>query len=188
VRILDLCCGTGLSTDALVREYPSAEIIGLDGSAGMLEKASKKNSLRRVEFVQGDAMDPKGAGVEGRFDAILMAYGIRNMPDPDLCLRRLIELLEPGGRICFHEYSVADSLRSRVIFNAVAGAVIIPFGAVASRSPEIFRYLRRSVVAFDGVTAFEDRLRRAGFVNVHTEPMDGWQKGIVHSFLGERPA
>jgi ubiquinone/menaquinone biosynthesis C-methylase UbiE len=187
-RILDLCCGTGLSTEALVREYPSAGIVGLDGSAGMLERARKKKRLRRVEFVHGDAMDPEGAGVEGRFDAILMAYGIRNMPDPDLCIGRLAKLLEPGGRICFHEYSVADSLRSRVIFNAVAGAVIIPFGAVASRSPEIFRYLRRSVVAFDGVTAFEDRLRRAGLVNVRTESMDGWQKGIVHSFLAERPA
>ncbi len=187
-RILDLCCGTGLSTKALVHEYPSAEIIGLDGSAGMLEKARRKKGLAHVEFVEGDAMDPARAGVEGPFDGILMAYGIRNMPDADLCLERILELLAPGGRICFHEYSVADSLRSRVIWNAVAGTVIIPFGAITSRNPGIFRYLRRSVVAFDGVAAFEDRLRRAGYVNVRTEPMDGWQKGIVHSFLAERPS
>lgn len=186
-RILDLCCGTGLSTKALVRQYPSAEIVGLDASAGMLEKARRKQELSRVRFVEGDAMYPRGAGLAGPFDAILMAYGIRNMPDPDLCLKRVIDLLAPGGRICFHEYSVADSLRSRVIWNAVAGTVIIPFGAIASRNPSIFRYLRRSVVAFDGVSAFEDRLRSAGFVSVRTEPMDGWQRGIVHSFLAERP-
>ncbi len=186
-RILDLCCGTGRSTEALVKAYPEAEVVALDGSAEMLVRARRKPSLARVDFVVGDAMDPVAAGVSGRFDAILMAYGIRNMSDPDRCLRQVLELLEPGGRVCFHEYSVADSRRSRAIWNLVAGAVIIPIGGVAAGSTDVFRYLRRSVIAFDGVAAFEERVRAAGFVRVRTEPMDGWQRGIVHSFLAERP-
>ena len=54
-------------------------------------------------------------------------------------------------------------------------------------SSSIFRYLRRSVMAFDSVPELEQRLRNAGFVDVHTEPMDGWQRGVVHSFCARRP-
>jgi hypothetical protein len=64
--------------------------------------------------------------------------------------------------------------------------VIVPLGAAATGSGELFRYLRRSVLAFDGVRAFEARLRRAGFDDVTTQGMDGWQRGIVHSFLARR--
>jgi ubiquinone/menaquinone biosynthesis methyltransferase len=186
-RILDLCCGTGLSTEAVAKVYPSAEIVGLDASEGMLAVARKKPLARRVKFVLGDAMDPRAAGVDGPFDGILMAYGIRNVPDADLCLTRLRELLKPGGKICFHEYSVDDSTLAKAVWNAVTLGVIIPGGLLTARSTKIYRYLRQSVLDFDGVRAFEARLRRAGFDDVRTKPMDGWQRGIVHSFLARRP-
>jgi hypothetical protein len=58
---------------------------------------------------------------------------------------------------------------------------------LTARNTDIYKYLRQSVNEFDGVRAFEARLRRHGFVDVHTEPMDGWQRGIVHSFLARKP-
>lgn len=186
-RLLDLCCGTGLSTEALAAEYPRADITGLDGSAGMLEVASRKPALSRVRFLHGDAMEPAAAGATGPFDGILMAYGIRNMPDIDQCLSNLRTLLAPGGRIVFHEYSVADSRVSQLLWHAVAGGVIVPLGLITSPRSDIYRYLWRSVLAFDGVRAFEARLRRAGFEAVTTLPMDGWQKGVVHSFVARAP-
>jgi ubiquinone/menaquinone biosynthesis C-methylase UbiE len=187
-RALDLCCGTGLSTRALARAYPDAEIVGIDASREMIAIARGKPELAGVRFLVGDAMDPAEAGAPGPFDGVLMAYGIRNVPDPDACLARVRDLLAPGGVVCFHEYSVADSRAARAVWNAVAGAVIVPLGAAATGSGELFRYLRRSVLAFDGVRAFEERLRRAGFDGVTTLGMDGWQRGIVHSFLARRPA
>jgi ubiquinone/menaquinone biosynthesis methyltransferase len=186
-RLLDLCCGTGLSTAALVKAYPGARVIGLDASPEMLAVARQKPALAAVQFVVGDAMDPAAAGVEGPFDGVLMAYGIRNVTDPDLCLARVRELVRPGGVVCFHEYSVADSRAARVVWSAVSSGVIVPLGALATGSGELFRYLRKSVLAFDGVRAFEERLRRAGFAEVKSETMDGWQRGIVHSFLARRP-
>lgn len=183
-RILDLCCGTGLSTEALVRTYPHGSFVALDASPGMLDKARRKASLAHVDFVLGDATDP---AVTGPFDAILMAYGIRNIPEPDRCIDNLFALLRPGGTLCFHEYSVADSKRSRLLWNVVASTVIIPGGMLTARSTDLYRYLRQSVNEFDGVRAFEQRLRRHGFVDVHTEAMDGWQRGIVHSFIARRP-
>ncbi len=186
-RILDLCCGTGLSTEALASEIPGSEIVGLDASAGMLAIARRKKLPAVTQFVLGDAMEPEEAGVRGPFDGILVAYGIRNVSEPDVCLARLYRLLRPGGRICFHEYSVADSVWSRLVWNAVTLAIVIPSGKIFSGSARIYRYLRRSVNEFDGVSTFEDRLSRAGFVEIRTEEMDGWQRGIVHSFLARRP-
>jgi ubiquinone/menaquinone biosynthesis C-methylase UbiE len=185
--ILDLCCGTGASTRAILAEHPAASVTAVDASSGMLGEAKRRLPEDGVRFVQADAMDPAASGIEGPFDAILMAYGIRNMTDPDLCLANVLQLLRPGGTICFHEYSVADSARARAMWNAVSIGVIIPGGFVTSGTTRIYRYLRRSVLDFDGVAAFEVRLRRAGYDRLRTEPMDGWQRGIVHSFLARRP-
>ena len=185
-RVLDLCCGTGLSTEALRTVYPDATITGMDASAGMLESARAKPELSDVTWIHGNAMDPAGAGAEGPYDGILMAYGIRNVPDPDLCLERLLPLLAEGGTICFHEYSVRGSLWSRIVWNIVTLGIVIPLGLIFARTTKIFRYLRRSVLEFDSVAELEDRLRTAGFSSVRTEPMGGWQRGIVHSFLASR--
>lgn len=186
-RILDLCCGTGLSTLALRRVYPEASVIGLDASPGMLDVARAKRELASVTFVLGDAMDPEAVGVRGPFDGVLMAYGIRNVPDRDRCLAGIFDLLAPGGVVAFHEYSVADSAAARAVWNAVSVGVIIPLGYAVTRSAELFRYLRRSVLEFDGVAEFERRLARAGFRDISTQPMGGWQRGIVHTFLARRP-
>jgi ubiquinone/menaquinone biosynthesis C-methylase UbiE len=186
-RVLDLCCGSGLSTEALLDTYPAARVTGLDASAGMLAVARAKPALGRARFVHGDAMDPS-AVAPGPWDGVLMAYGIRNVPDPDLCLTRLLALLAPGGVICFHEYSVADSAVARAVWNAVSLRVVIPLGAAATGSGELFRYLRHSVNHFDGAAAFAARLARAGFVDVERHTMDGWQRNVVHSFVARRPS
>ena len=186
-RILDLCCGTGASTAALARVYPDARITGVDASEDMLEQARAKSKLDGIEFIHGDAMDVRACGIEGEFDGILMAYGIRNVPDPDLCLERLIKMLRPGGRIVFHEYSVDDSLWGKAVWNLVCLGVIIPGGLLTNPSSGIYRYLRRSVNDFDGAKAFQERLRKHGYVNVDRKNVGGWQWGIVHSFIAERP-
>jgi ubiquinone/menaquinone biosynthesis C-methylase UbiE len=186
-RVLDLCCGTGASTDALLTVHPRALVEGLDASAGMLAEAKQKPHLRGVRFHHGDATDPAAHGARGPFDAILMAYGLRNVPDPDRCLANLLTCLAPGGALVLHEYSVADSRRARLIWDAVSWGIIVPSGLVTAPGSPIYRYLHRSVRRFDGVRALEARLRRAGFVDVETLPMDGWQRGVLHSFRARRP-
>lgn len=125
-KILELCCGTGISTLAIRKTYPDAHITALDFSAGMLEQAKKKPKLDGVEWIHGDATNPARFGVVGPFDAIYMACGIRNIPDPDLCLANLFTLLRPGGKLCVHEYSVADSRYSQAVWNAVTMSTRFP--------------------------------------------------------------
>ena len=187
LRLLDLCCGTGVSTEELVAVYPRAEIVALDASEEMLARARTKPALRDVRFVLGDATDFSAHGVEGKFDGVLMAYGIRNIPDRDRALASVLAALADGAPAVFHEYSVNDSMLRTRVWDAVCFGVIVPFGALTAGSGDIYRYLHRSVRAFDGARAFEARLARAGFVDVWTGAMDGWQRSIVHSFVGRKP-
>ncbi|MBE1612953.1 FAD-dependent oxidoreductase [Actinopolymorpha pittospori] len=187
LRLLDLGCGTGASTAALLSVAPRAEIVAVDGSAGMLEQARRKRWPAGVSFVQADASDLEAAGVQGPFDGVLAAYLLRNLPDPDPTLRQLLGLLRPGATLAVHEYSVADSALRRAIWNAVCTTVIVPAGRLLSGDPSLYRYLRRSVLDFDSIATLSARLRRAGFTRVRVAPMSGWQRGIVHTFLATRP-
>ncbi|ORV81297.1 class I SAM-dependent methyltransferase [Mycolicibacterium iranicum] len=187
LRLLDIGCGTGASTAALLKAAPHAEIVAVDGSAGMLEQARRKSWPATVTFVHSRAENLAEAGVSGPFDGILAAYLVRNLSDPDPVLRTLLSLLRPGGVFAAHEYSVRDSRLARAIWNAVATTVIIPLGRLRDGDGALYRYLRRSVNEFDGAAEFRERLQRIGFADVHSETVSGWQRNIVHTFLARAP-
>jgi ubiquinone/menaquinone biosynthesis C-methylase UbiE len=188
--LLDVGCGTGLSTAALVETYPQARVVAVDASAEMLARAREKSWPDTVRFVQARAEDLHGAlaaeGLEGPFDGLLAAYLVRNLPDRDAGVAVLVDHLAPGAPIAVHEYSVADSAYARGVWSAVCWAVIIPLGWRVTGDASLYRYLWRSVLAFDGLGRLEQRLRDAGLREVHTRPVDGWQRGIVHTVLGRR--
>ncbi|KQU49494.1 ubiquinone biosynthesis methyltransferase UbiE [Rhodococcus sp. Leaf278] len=188
LRLLDIGCGTGASTAALLEAAPHAEIVAADASAEMLEVARSKDWPSNVTFVHSRVEDLAVNGVDGPFDAILAAYLIRNVDEPDTELKSLLSLLRPGSTIAFHEYSVHDSLRARISWNVVSWGIIIPLGWLATRDATLYRHLWRSVVTFDGASAFMRRMQRAGYTGVARETMTGWQNGVVHTFLGSRPA
>ncbi|EME55030.1 ubiquinone/menaquinone biosynthesis methyltransferase [Amycolatopsis decaplanina DSM 44594] len=185
LRLLDAGCGTGASTAALLSVAPGARITAFDASAEMLARARAKVWPAGVEFLHTPVEEL--AGVRGPFDAIISAYLLRNLADPTAGLRRLRTLLRPGGRIAVHEYSVRDSRRARWIWNAVCAGVIIPLGKVTTGDATLYRHLRRSVLEFDGLGSLTQRLHDAGFTDVRTGSVHGWQKGIVHTVLGTNP-
>ena len=153
----------------------------------MLAEAEAKTWPASVRFVHSRAEDLADAGVTGPFDGILAAYLVRNLADPDPVLRSLRALLRPGGVFAAHEYSVRDSRAATAVWNVVSWAIIIPAGRVRSGDAGLYRYLRRSVNDFDGADAFRNRLQRNGFTDVHSLTVPGWQRNIVHTFLGRAP-
>jgi ubiquinone/menaquinone biosynthesis C-methylase UbiE len=186
LRLLDLGCGTGASTAALLDAAPGADITAIDASAEMLAQARRKVWPERVRFVHGDVTQLTGL-VRGPFDGILAAYLVRNLAEPDAALRQFHDLLRPGAPLALHEYSVRDSVRSRAVWTAVCWTVIIPMGLARTGSSDLYRYLWRSVLRFDGVRKLSQRMRAAGFDDVRVQTVPGWQQHIVHTVLGRRP-
>lgn len=187
LRLLDAGCGTGASTAALLAAAPEAEIIAVDASAGMLEAARAKSWPASVRFVHTPIEELGEHGITGPFDAILAAYLLRNLADPDGQLRAFAGLLRPGGTLAVHEYSVRDSPAARKIWHAVCWTIIIPSGWLRTRSTTLYRHLWRSVLSFDGAQRFRQRMSDAGFTSVRGETMSGWERNIVHTFIGEVP-
>ncbi|GFH37517.1 methyltransferase domain-containing protein [Streptomyces pacificus] len=186
VRLLDLGCGTGASTAALLSAAPYAQVTAVDASAGMLERARRKSWPRGVSFVHARAEGLAEAGVTGPFDAVFAAYLFRNVSDPDRVLARVRGLLAPGGRIAVHEYTLSGRPAHRAVWTAVCRGLVLP---VARRSGDgdLYRHLWRSVVEFDTAEEFARRLERAGFVQVRVLPLPGWHTGITHTFVARVP-
>jgi ubiquinone/menaquinone biosynthesis C-methylase UbiE len=187
LRLLDLGCGTGASTAALLDAAPQADITAVDASIEMISMARRKVWPSHVRFVHGDADDLDRANVKGPFDGIMAAYLLRNLTDRNAALRSFRALLKPSAPLAVHEYSVADSIRSRVVWTAVCWGVIIPMGRIRTGSAGLYRYLWRSVLDFDGVEALVTRMHATGFDDVRVQTVPGWQQHIVHTFLGRAP-
>ncbi|TNY36518.1 class I SAM-dependent methyltransferase [Thermomonospora catenispora] len=186
LRVLDLGCGTGASTAALLRAAPHAEIIAVDASAGMLERAAAKRWPPNVRFVHAPVERLADAGVHGPFDAAFAAYLLRNVADPDGVLAAIHALLGPPlGRLAVHEYTLSGSPLHRAVWTAVCRGIIVPAGSLTGDAA-LYRHLRRSVAEFDTVGELRERLAAAGFRDVRALPVSGWQTGIVHTVVGRR--
>ncbi|MEU2157631.1 methyltransferase domain-containing protein [Streptomyces sp. NPDC019396] len=186
LHILDLGCGTGASTRALLRTAPRARITAVDASRGMLRRALTKPWPARVRFLHLSAEELAGAG-EGPFDAVFAAYLFRNVTDPDGVLQTVRALLRPDGRLAIHEYTLGSSPTHRALWSAVCQGVIIPVGTLTG-DRALYTHLWHSVLAFDTVPAFTERLTRTGFTDARALPVAGWQTGIVHTFVAHRCA
>ena len=188
LHLLDLGCGTGASTLALLAAAPKARITAVDGSAGMLAKARQADWPQRVSFVHARAEELADAGVHGPFDGIFAAYLVRNLPDPDPVLATLREALTPGAPLGIHDYTLDGRVLHRAIWTAVCWSVIIPVGKLVTGRAGLYRYLWRSVLRFDTVDALAARLRRHGLVDTEITSMPRWERGIVHTVVARRPA
>jgi ubiquinone/menaquinone biosynthesis C-methylase UbiE len=184
LRLLDAGCGTGASTAALLAAAPEAEIVAVDAARGMLDAAREKPWPPSVRFVHARVEELGERGITGPFDGVLAAYLLRNLADPDRQLRAFRTLLRPGGILAVHEYSVRDSRAATLVWHAVCWGIIIPAGWWRTRDTTLYRHLWRSVLAFDGAARLERRLTDAAFDGVRSETMPGWERNVVHTFLG----
>ncbi len=179
--IIDLCCGTGKSTESCLTQLPEGTILAIDNSEEMLSVAKNKFTNDNLTFELADAMELDYP--DETFDAIFMAYGIRNMPDYNKCLINLKRILKPNGLICFHEYSLNDNLLSRLYWRILGYSAIIPISTVLSGSSNIYKYLVKSVLEFPSPKKFIEILKQNGFKKIERFPMPSWRRPILRTFI-----
>jgi ubiquinone/menaquinone biosynthesis C-methylase UbiE len=197
IRLLDLGCGSGASTRAVLEAAQSVglrlAIVGADASAGMLDQARAKDWPVSVRFEVGQAEEIVGShewlGLDDPIQGAFAAYLFRNVAERDKLLAGLFDLLADSGVLVVQEYSVAGSrLWTKALWTAVCWLAIIPLGWLTSPRSRLYRYLWLSVRSFDSVQTFVDRLYGAGFVDVEVRTVPGWQRGILHTFRARKPA
>ena len=194
VTLVDLGCGSGASTRALLAAAEGAGaragVVGIDASAGMLAQACAKVWPGRVRFANGLAQDLSRRraewGLAEPVDGVLAAYLFRNVAERDDVLAQVHDLLADDGTLVVQEYSVAGSVAADLIWSLVSWLVVIPLSFATSGRTVLYRYLWRSVRAFDSVQTFVDRLYAAGFVEVDVSTVPGWQQGILHTFRARK--
>lgn len=171
-RILDLATGTADLAIALAERAADVHVVGLDPSENMLEIGREKVRSHaldpRVKLVAGDAQALESS--DDSFDAITMAFGIRNVPDRTKALAEMCRVLRPGGRLAILELSEPRNGLMATLARVHVRHVVPLTGALIS-GPAEYRYLRESIRAFPPPEAFVELIAEAGFVDVSFEPL-----------------
>nr|WP_222131603.1 class I SAM-dependent methyltransferase [Pseudonocardia sp. C8] len=186
LRLLDIGCGTGISTEALLTTVKGAEVVAVDASTEMLAVARRKNWSPRVTFVHARLETLAEAGIEGPFDGILASFLVSNLPDAEHGLRRLLSLLAPGAPLAVHDYAVGGA-RGKARWTTANWTYLLPMASIRWGVPDLARYRMKRVGGAGGPEQMVHRMKRAGFDDVRVQTVGGPLQHVVHTFLGRRP-
>jgi demethylmenaquinone methyltransferase/2-methoxy-6-polyprenyl-1,4-benzoquinol methylase len=147
---LDVASGTGDIALEIVRQFPDARVIGIDFSEQMLEFGNKKiidaGHQDRIELRFGDVTALPFD--DHTFDASIIAFGIRNIPDYNKGIREMARVLHKGGTLVILEFTSLQSRFFQVIFRFYLHKVLPFIGGVISGKKKAYKYLSDSVIDF----------------------------------------
>ena len=195
--VLDICCGTAdVALAAMMnlqrgkgRSAPltsgAARVIGVDFSGAMLalgrEKVKAAGAATRIMLVRGDAMR---APVRDRsFDALTVAFGLRNVQQPEVACFEMARVLRPGGRLAILEFGVPRIPGFRPLYLWYFRRVLPMVGRVISGHNAAYSYLPASVGTFASPPELVATLRRGGFTDIRANPLT---LGIVYLYTAQR--
>ena len=181
-RLLDLCCGTGdLALVLAEKVRPGGLVLGLDAAAAPLERARERARCQPwlpLEFRQGDAAATDLA--DGWADGAVMAYGLRNLSDPEAGLRELRRLVRTGGRAAVLDFNrPADRHGTTAAFQRFyLRQLVVPLARKAGLEDQ-YAYLERSLQRFPTGSEQEALARDAGFSQARHRLLAGGQMGLL---------
>jgi len=176
-RVLDACCGTG--DLALAARDAGAEVVGLDFSEPMLQRARRKGP--GLEWVQGDLLALPFD--DGSFDAATVGFGVRNVADLERGLAELARVVRPGGRLAILEITTPRGPLKP--FYKLWFDVLIPLAGKVLPGGKAYTYLPASVRRFPGPEELSRLLEARGFTDVSHRLLAG---GIVALHTAVRAA
>ncbi|MEP1489795.1 MAG: bifunctional demethylmenaquinone methyltransferase/2-methoxy-6-polyprenyl-1,4-benzoquinol methylase UbiE [Algibacter sp.] len=169
--ILDIATGTGDLAINLA-ETNATKIVGLDISSGMLnigkEKIKSKGLESKIEMVLGDSENMPFS--DNTFDAITVAFGVRNFETLENGLKEILRVLKPGGSFVILETSMPDKTPYKQGYKFYTKNILPLIGRTFSKDKTAYKYLCESASVFPYGEALNNILRKTGFINVEDFP------------------
>ncbi len=172
-HILDVATGTAdmaLMAYALLKP---AQITGIDISEGMLElgrkKIEKEGLTEYIRLQSGDAETIKFA--DNTFDAVMVAFGVRNFENLEKGLSEIKRVLRPGGRLIVLEFSKPRRRAVKSLYNLYMGIVTPQVARWFRQNKEAYEYLNESANAFPDRQLFTDILKKVGYSDTEFQPL-----------------
>lgn len=155
-NILDLATGTADLAIALAKRNPQARIIGMDISEKMMEigkvKIKKQGLESQVELRYGDAAALPYE--RNCFDAVTVAFGVRNFEDLDKGLSEISRVLKPNGMVFILEFSMPEKFPIKQAYRLYFKQILPKIGRWVSKDAKAYSYLPESVERFPKPTSF----------------------------------
>jgi demethylmenaquinone methyltransferase/2-methoxy-6-polyprenyl-1,4-benzoquinol methylase len=184
-RVLDLCTGTGDLAIATVHRSRGVSVVGIDFAGEMLRlglaKVRGASLQERIRLVRGDAARIPLAS--GSCDAATIAFGIRNVAEPERALAEIARVLKPGARLAILEFGEPRIPGVRTLYAWYFRYMLPLVGRLISRHQTAYSYLPASVGTFPPPAEFSRILAATGFSQVRAVPLTF---GIVYLFTAER--
>ncbi|HQC42779.1 MAG TPA: ubiquinone/menaquinone biosynthesis methyltransferase [Verrucomicrobiota bacterium] len=162
LHILDLCSGTGDIAIALAQK--GFQVLGVDFSAEMLEIARNRASqlsLSSLEWKEADVFSLQFPG--SSYDLITCAYGLRNLSDIPLAIRRVYQWLKPGGMALFLDFGKPKNTVLKLFFRLYLKLVVPVFGLILCRDAKAYSYILDSLEHYPAQEGVDQLLRKTGF-------------------------
>ncbi|MDO4728722.1 MAG: bifunctional demethylmenaquinone methyltransferase/2-methoxy-6-polyprenyl-1,4-benzoquinol methylase UbiE [Bacteroidota bacterium] len=170
-RILDVATGTA-DLAIMLGENIKANIVGVDISEGMLNvgrrKIAAKSFSDRIQLLNADS--EKLPFENDSFDAITVAYGIRNFENLEVGLAEMLRVLKPKGKLVILETSVPEQFPFRQGYMCYTKYVLPTIGKFFSKDKKAYKYLSESASKFPYGERLNNILRKIGFINVVNKP------------------
>jgi demethylmenaquinone methyltransferase/2-methoxy-6-polyprenyl-1,4-benzoquinol methylase len=169
--VLDIATGTG-DLAILMTNTSAEKIIGLDISAGMLEvgrnKIKAKNLSDKIEMILADSENMPFE--DNTFDAITVAFGVRNFENLEKGLAEILRVLKPNGIFVILETSVPDKTPYKQGYTFYSKNILPLIGKLFSKDDSAYQYLSESASVFPYGEALNNILRKIGFIEVKAMP------------------
>jgi len=185
-RVLDLACGTGDVAFEALRARPGARVVGADFSLPMLRRALAKarriGAHRAARFHAASAEDLPYR--DGSFDAVTIAFGIRNVVRRERALAEMFRVLRPGGLALVLDFSLPPNPFVARAYGVYFHRVLPFVGGLVSGNFDAYRYLPDSVAGFPPRERFAETMAEQGFRPVT------WQDltlGVATLYEGRKP-
>lgn len=171
--LLDLAAGTGDVIFSLFRHSPLIKrAVGLDMSFNMLSygkgKSEKNGFRKRADFLRGDVN--RIPVKDEKFDVATMAFGIRNVPDPEVALKDICRVLKKGGVLLILEFSLPKNRLLKMAYLFYLRFFVPLIGKIISGDIEAYRYLNKTIEDFPYGDAFLKLMENSGFKDCKAYP------------------